>query len=125
MARKARGKIREREIGGLKYFDKLVPLLEQLHDDGCQRDKAGNRTLHFDQYCHGVTRHRFSFSLLNAPFWRLVSGKPKDDNWNARATGDAGEETQNSDGDHFFLLAGGIGCAAESIGILLASIAID
>ena len=35
---------------GLKYFDKLAPLLARLHDVGCQRDKAGNRTLHFDQY---------------------------------------------------------------------------
>jgi hypothetical protein len=28
----------------------LTPLLEQLHDNGCERDKAGNRKLHFDQY---------------------------------------------------------------------------
>jgi hypothetical protein len=32
-------------------FNQLLPLLERLHDDGCQRDKAGNRVLHFDQYC--------------------------------------------------------------------------
>lgn len=32
-------------------FDVLAPLLERLHDVGCERDKAGNRTLHFDQYC--------------------------------------------------------------------------
>ena len=36
---------------GLKYFDKLAPLLVRLHDVGCGRDKAGNRKLHFDQYC--------------------------------------------------------------------------
>src|SRR5205814_9558957 len=46
-----RRKIRESEITGLKYFDKLAPLLERLHDDGCERDAAGNRTLHFDQDC--------------------------------------------------------------------------
>jgi hypothetical protein len=34
----------------LKYFHRLAPLLARLHDDGCQRDKAGNRQLHFDQY---------------------------------------------------------------------------
>lgn len=39
------------EITGLKYFDRLAPLLERLHEVGCQRDKAGNRELHFDQYC--------------------------------------------------------------------------
>src|SRR5947209_7067585 len=42
--------IREKDITGLKYFDKLKPLLERLHDVGCQRDSAHNRTLHYDQY---------------------------------------------------------------------------
>jgi hypothetical protein len=28
---------------------KLLPLVERLHDDGCERDKAGNRRLHLDQ----------------------------------------------------------------------------
>jgi Transposase DDE domain len=44
-------RIQEKDIRGLKYFDQLAPLLERLHDVGCQRDHAGNRTLHFDQYC--------------------------------------------------------------------------
>jgi hypothetical protein len=44
-------KIEERDITGLKFFDQLTPLLERLHDDACQRDRAGNRTLHYDQYC--------------------------------------------------------------------------
>src|SRR5882724_12764172 len=26
-------------------------MLERLHDFGCARDRAGNRQLHFDQYC--------------------------------------------------------------------------
>jgi hypothetical protein len=43
--------IREKDITGLKYFDQLAPLLERLHDVGCHRDGAGNRTLHYDQYC--------------------------------------------------------------------------
>jgi len=51
MAGRKRKAITEKEITGLKYFDKLVPLLERLRDVGCQRDKAGNRRLHFDQYC--------------------------------------------------------------------------
>src|ERR1700687_62932 len=38
-------------LQGLKYFRRLTPLLARLHDAGCARDKAGNRTLHFDQYC--------------------------------------------------------------------------
>jgi hypothetical protein len=43
--------IREKDITGLKFFDKLAPLLERLHGVGCARDAAANRTLHFDQYC--------------------------------------------------------------------------
>lgn len=38
-------------LQGLKYFRVLRPLLESLHDAGTARDHAGNRTLHFDQYC--------------------------------------------------------------------------
>jgi len=41
----------EKDIVGLKYFDELLPLFKRLHDEGCQRDKAGNRELHYDQYC--------------------------------------------------------------------------
>ena len=43
--------LKSRDIEGLKYLDRLLPLLDGLHDVGCQRDKAGNRSLHFDQYC--------------------------------------------------------------------------
>ena len=39
------------KLQGLKYLDKLLPLFDRLHDVGCQRDKAGNRKLHFDHYC--------------------------------------------------------------------------
>ena len=50
MAGKRRDDVREEDVTGLKYFDKLAPLLARLHEVGCERDKAGNRTLHFDQY---------------------------------------------------------------------------
>ena len=51
MARSVNPKIKESDITGLKYFDRLAPLLQRLHDDGSQRDKAGNRNLHYDQLC--------------------------------------------------------------------------
>jgi hypothetical protein len=51
MAGKRRADVREEDVTGLKYFDKLAPLLARLHEVGCQRDKAGNRKLHYDQYC--------------------------------------------------------------------------
>jgi Transposase DDE domain len=39
------------DVKGLKYFEKLAPLLQRLHDIGCERDKAGNRELHYDELC--------------------------------------------------------------------------
>jgi hypothetical protein len=46
-----RESIRSRDVQGLKYLDLLLPLLDELHEVGCRRDKAGNRKLHYDQYC--------------------------------------------------------------------------
>jgi hypothetical protein len=48
------------DIAGLKYFDQLLPLLERLKDDGCVRDRAGNRELHYDQYCLLVLLYLFN-----------------------------------------------------------------
>lgn len=45
-----RHKIKEREVRGFKYFKAIAPLLESLRDVGCERDRAGNRLLHMDQY---------------------------------------------------------------------------
>jgi len=60
MAGKKREDLREQDVTGLKYFDKLAPLLARLHEVGCQRDKAGNRLLHFDQYCKLVLLFLFN-----------------------------------------------------------------
>jgi len=51
MAGKKREKVRDEDVTGLKYFDKLQPLLKRLHEVGCGRDKADNRKLHMDEYC--------------------------------------------------------------------------
>jgi hypothetical protein len=48
---KAKPAIKPSDIQGLKYFDKLKPLLARLHDVGTERDKANNRDLHMDEYC--------------------------------------------------------------------------
>ena len=48
---KAKPAIEASDIQGLKYFDTLKPLLARLHDIGTERDKAGNRELHMDEYC--------------------------------------------------------------------------
>ena len=45
-----RHEIQASEVQGLKYFKALSGLLERLHEVGCERDRAGNRLLHMDQY---------------------------------------------------------------------------
>jgi hypothetical protein len=49
-ARKRRPTVRAKDLQGLKYFQRLRPLLERLHDVGAERDAAGNRQLFFDDY---------------------------------------------------------------------------
>lgn len=51
MARKKRPEVEERNLQGFKYIEAVTKLLQRLHEDGCARDKAGNRSLHYDQYC--------------------------------------------------------------------------
>ena len=48
--RAKRHEIEEHEIQGLKLFKGLSGVLERLHEAGCERDRAGNRLLHMDQY---------------------------------------------------------------------------
>jgi IS4 transposase len=51
MVRAAAEPLQASDLSGWKYFDRLLPLLQRLHEAGCARDKAGNRQLHLDQYC--------------------------------------------------------------------------
>src|SRR6185503_20490003 len=48
--RSLHGAITERDLKCFKYYDQLLPLLESLHADATDRDKAGNRQLFYDQY---------------------------------------------------------------------------
>jgi Transposase DDE domain len=43
-------KIDAKQIGGIKRLRHLLPLLADLREVGCERDSAGNRQLHFDEY---------------------------------------------------------------------------
>ena len=38
------------KLSGIKQLRKIAGLLQSLHDSGCDRDKAGNRELHFNDY---------------------------------------------------------------------------
>jgi hypothetical protein len=55
-----RHKIKERELQGFKYFKVISGMLESLHKVGCQRDRAGNRILHMDQYVSLLLLHMFN-----------------------------------------------------------------
>ena len=58
--RKPKPAIEPSDLQGLKYFDKMKPLLARLHDVGTERDKANNRDLHMDEYCTLVLMWMFS-----------------------------------------------------------------
>jgi hypothetical protein len=42
--------IRFEQLQGFKQLTRIAGMLRHLHDNGCGRDKAGNRELHFDDY---------------------------------------------------------------------------
>lgn len=51
MPRAQRADIAERDVEGLKLFAGVRKVLHRLHDVGCERDRAENRKLHYDEYC--------------------------------------------------------------------------
>ena len=57
---KKRHKIKERELQGFKYFKGISKMLESLGDVGCDRDLAGNRILHMDQYVSLLLLYMFN-----------------------------------------------------------------
>jgi hypothetical protein len=57
---KKRHKIKEHELQGFKYFKAISKMLESLGDVGCDRDLAGNRILHMDQYISLLLLHMFN-----------------------------------------------------------------
>ena len=50
MSRQFQHPVIGKRVRGLMYFKQLKPLFARLHRLGTQRDRAGNRKLHYDQY---------------------------------------------------------------------------
>jgi len=73
--------LRAADVKGLKYFEKLAPLLQRLHEVGCERDKAGNRDLHYDELC--------LFLLLGCSirWWMGYAGCSRRANWRKSSDG--------------------------------------
>src|SRR5438309_12120390 len=57
---KRKPEITEADVKGFKYFALINPLLKGLHDCATKRDVAGNRILHYDQYCSLVLLFYFN-----------------------------------------------------------------
>lgn len=57
--------IESKDVKGLKYLDLVAPLLKRLHKDGCTRDTAGNRNLHFDQHCMLILLYLFNPTITS------------------------------------------------------------
>jgi hypothetical protein len=55
-----RKKIKDEQLQGFKYFKAISGMLESLHEAGCQRDQAGNRLLHMDQYMSLLLLYMFN-----------------------------------------------------------------
>ena len=63
MPRAKKPTIAKEQVRGMKYLDRVLPLLQRLHDDATARDRAGNRTLFYDQYAALVLLAMFSPAL--------------------------------------------------------------
>ena len=50
MPEEAEKTIQAHDLAGWKKLRRVAGLLTHLHEAGCDRDKAGNRELHFDDY---------------------------------------------------------------------------
>ncbi|WP_158261177.1 MULTISPECIES: hypothetical protein [Pirellulaceae] len=51
-----KGKLEARDLQGMKFFKSIRLLLASLHEIGTERDRAGNRDLHMDEYCAQTPR---------------------------------------------------------------------
>lgn len=61
------------QLQGFKYFKMLGPLLKRLHGQGAERDKSGNRRLHFDHYAALVLFYFFNPALTSLRSIQQVS----------------------------------------------------
>lgn len=77
MANQRRPEVRAADLRGLKYFKILGPLLERLHDEATQRDKAGNRKLFFDQYASLLLLYFFNPIVTSLRGIQQASGLDK------------------------------------------------
>jgi hypothetical protein len=69
--------VTEKDILHLGHLKKVYSLLDALHLDGCQRDTAGNRKLHFDDYCKLVLLYIWNPLLQSIQDLRQAASLPR------------------------------------------------
>ena len=74
---KKKPEIQEEDLEGFKYFKVLDPFLEKLRSVGTERDRAGNRKLHFDQYASLILLYFFNPILSSLRGIQQASGLKK------------------------------------------------
>ena len=65
------------DIRGMRQLRRVAGLLSFLHDNGCGRDTAGNRELHFDDYVLLVLLYLFNPLIDSMRTLQKVAGLPK------------------------------------------------
>ena len=65
------------DIRGMKQLRRVAELLSFLHDVGCDRDKAGNRELHFDDYVLLVLLYLFNPMINSMRLLQQVADLPE------------------------------------------------
>jgi hypothetical protein len=65
------------DIRGMKQLRRVAKLLSFLHESGCDRDKAGNRELHFDDYVLLVLLYLFNPLIDSMRTLQRVAGLPQ------------------------------------------------
>ena len=65
------------QVRGARYLGRVFPLLAKLRPDGCARDRAGNRTLFYDQYAALVLLSMFSPAMDSLRAIRQASALTK------------------------------------------------
>jgi hypothetical protein len=65
MSRQRQPPVQAEHFQGFKYFALLRPLLQRLHKHACDRDRAGNRRLHYDQYAALLLFYFFNPTLTS------------------------------------------------------------
>ena len=69
--------INAKDLRGFKQLRRVAGLLSFLHESGCERDKAGNRDLHFDDYVLLVLLYLFNPLLESMNFLQQASALRK------------------------------------------------